>query len=104
MTRRVENPKSPGPKSDKIWADAVRMAALREEVRDGKKIKRLQIVADNLVRCAMEGDMAAVKELGDRLDGKPKQAIEHSGDAENPVIIDSPREKLARVLKSTLAD
>lgn len=65
-----------GPKSDKLWSDAVRMAVLREDISNGQKIKRLNIIADNLVRLAMEGDMQAIKEIGDRIDGKPKQAVD----------------------------
>lgn len=69
-----------GPKSDKLWSDAVRMAALREdEDSDGKIRKRLSILADNLLKAAMAGDMQAVKEVGDRIDGKPKQQTEVSG-------------------------
>ena len=71
-----------GPKSDKLWAQAVRMAAMREmENPDtpGEKIKRLNVIADNLVRMACAGDVQAIKEVGDRLDGKPKTTNEHSG-------------------------
>lgn len=72
----------PGPKSDKLWAQAVRMAAMRE-MEDpntpGEKVKRLNIIADNLVRMAAEGDVQAIKEVGDRLDGKPKTTNEHTG-------------------------
>lgn len=70
-----------GPKSDKLWADAVRMAVLREEEdSDGKIRKRLNIIADNLCRMAMTGDTQAIKEIGDRLDGKAKQAVEGPND------------------------
>ena len=71
----------PGPKSDKLWAQAVRMAAMRE-MEDpntpGEKIKRLNIIADNLVRMAAEGDIQAIKEVGERLDGKAKQETDNS--------------------------
>lgn len=69
-----------GPKSDKLWSDAVRMAVMREDIEDGKKIRRLNKIADNLVRLAIEGDMQAIKEIGDRIDGNPKQAIEGPND------------------------
>lgn len=69
-----------GPKSDKLWSDAVRMAVLREDISEGQKIKRLNIIADNLVRLAMEGDMQAIKEIGDRIDGKAKQMVEGPND------------------------
>lgn len=66
-----------GPKSDKLWSDAVRMAVLRDGTdAEGKTRKRLSILADNLVSLAMAGDMQAIKEIGDRIDGKPKQAVD----------------------------
>ena len=34
---------------------------------------------------ALEGDMAAMKELFDRLDGKPAQQVQLSGDADAPL-------------------
>jgi len=74
-----------GPKSDKLWSDAVRMAVLREETCDGQKRKRLSIIADNLCKLAMEGDMQAMKEIGDRLDGRPKQATEITGEDGGPL-------------------
>ena len=78
----------PGPKSDKLWSQAIRMAALRE-MEDpntpGEKVKRLNIIADNLVRMAVEGDLAAMKEVGERLDGKSPQGIIHSNDPESPL-------------------
>ena len=78
----------PGPKSDKLWADAVRLAVNREsEDADGKIRKRLSIIADKLTRAAMDGDMQAIKEVGDRLDGRPAQAVQHSGEGENGEII-----------------
>jgi len=74
-----------GPKSDKEWAAAVRKAV--HDLRDDpdpdalvKKTKAINILAHNLVTQALGGDMTATKEIGDRLDGKPSQAIEGSGD------------------------
>ena len=57
------------------WADALRIAALE---KSGDKTL-LRKIADKCVEQAIEGDPAARKELGDRLDGKPKQAVELSG-------------------------
>jgi hypothetical protein len=60
------------------------MAAL-QKVEDpntpGEMRKRLNIIADNLVRSAMAGDMQAIAEVGNRIDGKPKQMIEGAGDS-----------------------
>lgn len=74
-------PGKTGPKSDKLWAHAVRIAVNREaEDELGKKRKRLNIIADKLARAAMGGDMQAIKEIGDRLDGRPAQAIHGPGE------------------------
>ena len=69
-----------GPKSDKIWADAVRKAVsgyYEETDAAGKvkKIRHINRIAENLVKKAGEGDIQAVKEIGERLDGKSTQPI-----------------------------
>ena len=38
--------------------------------------------ARRLVTKAMEGDVTALKEIGDRLDGKPTQAVDLGGELE----------------------
>lgn len=63
----------PGPKSDKIWADAVRRAVMRRLENEEGKPQKIERLADNLVALGMAGDVTAIKEIGDRLDGKPKQ-------------------------------
>jgi hypothetical protein len=69
-----------GPKADKIWANALRLAVMREtEDENGVKSNYLTRIAQNMVKKATEGDVMAMKEIGDRLDGKPAQAIENSG-------------------------
>lgn len=65
-----------GKRQDSLWADALRRAIKRREDSDPQALERL---ADVLLNKAAEGDMAAMKELGDRLDGKPKQRTELSG-------------------------
>jgi hypothetical protein len=76
---------------NKLWEDALRRALLAE---DGKKLRSL---ADKLIARAEEGDVTALKEIGDRMDGKPTQTI--GGDPDAPihtvsrierVIVDSP--------------
>jgi hypothetical protein len=68
-----------GPKADKIWANALRMAVMRESdetdpTDSRKKLQYLNVIANNLVKEAAKGDMQAAKEIGDRLDGKPHQS------------------------------
>lgn len=51
--------------------------ALEEvEAQSGKSFKHL--VAKRLAHMAVGGDIQAIKEINDRIDGKPKQAIDHT--------------------------
>lgn len=49
---------------------------------EGKNVTKLRKIAEVLVSKAMEGDMAAINAVADRTDGKPMQAVEHSGEIE----------------------
>jgi hypothetical protein len=70
-----------GATADKFWSEAVRLAVYREAEDDaGEKRKRLNIIADKLCKMAMDGDISAIKEIGERLDGKAHQS--QSVDAE----------------------
>ena len=70
--------------TEKLWRDAV-LKAVRE--RDGKKGPQLiEKAAIALVSAAASGDVGALKELGDRLDGKPHQSTTIAGDPDNPLI------------------
>ena len=74
-------PKAPkGAKSDKEWRDAIRKAVHELRAATGgakaEKIKAITLLAQRLVTKAMEGDVAALKEIGDRLDGKARQAVQ----------------------------
>lgn len=74
--------KSPaeGRKGDKLWRDAL-MLAVSGEDKQGRR--KLRLIAERTVEAALDGDMAAIKEIGDRLDGKPAQQI--TGDPDNPL-------------------
>ena len=78
---------SKGSKPDKLMRDAI-MLALHREAEDsgGKKTKKLNIIATKLVDAAAGGDIQAIKEIADRVDGKPAQAIQHQGDEESPMV------------------
>jgi hypothetical protein len=58
-----------GEKQNRLWGDAIRRAVVQD---DGK---RLRMLAERLLDKAAEGDVSALKELGDRLDGKSPQAL-----------------------------
>lgn len=78
-----------GDVNDKWWADAIRRAVSVEttDPLTGEKIKRIRRIADSLVTAAEQGDIAAMKEIGDRLDGKPAQAITGEGGGALEIII-----------------
>jgi len=74
----ARNTPSKGAKPDKIWSDALRRAVFRKsDTVEGKK--RIEVMADKCARMAETGDMAAIKEIGDRLDGKSPQYSEIAG-------------------------
>jgi len=56
-----------------IWTDAIRWALAQ---KDEKGRKRLRQAAIALIQQAEAGNVPALKELGDRLEGKAIQAIE----------------------------
>jgi hypothetical protein len=65
-------------KNNRIWGNIIKKYAVQEDY------KRLHAMAEKLYEKAAEGDLAAIKEVGDRLDGRPTQQIdqitEHSGE------------------------
>ena len=60
------------PPSEKTFANMLRVAIKEAHVDGGDKLRR---VADALVDKAMTGDVPAIKEIADRLDGKVPQAV-----------------------------
>jgi hypothetical protein len=80
------------------WRDAVRKVVLR----DGK----LEALAQALVARGLEGDMAALREIGDRLDGKVAPGYEPETGEERHLVIswqpceDTLREKLDAALEN----
>lgn len=61
-----------GRPKDKPWADALRLVVNREDA-DGKRA--LMRIAEKCVASAESGDLQAIREIGDRLDGKVPQAV-----------------------------
>lgn len=71
----------------RIWHQAiVRALETREKSRlDGKK--EIDALAEKLLDLVAAGDLAAIKEFGDRLDGKPAQAIVGGDENDNPIAV-----------------
>ena len=89
-----------GGKPDKLMRDAIMVALKREATdADGKKTRKLNQIATKLVELAVNGDMQAIKEIGDRVDGRPAQAMELTGKDGGPVEIETnAREQLAHIV------
>jgi len=51
----------------------------------GEDMKKLREIARAHIEMAAAGDMQAIKELADRLDGRPAQILEHSGPDSEPI-------------------
>lgn len=90
MTKKKPNAGKSGAKADKVWAGAISRAVHRfhEETDEDGKVKKqrfLSVLADRIVESAADGDIAALKEIGDRLDGKPVQGVELGGKDGSPV-------------------
>jgi len=68
-----------------MWREAIRSAAIREE--QGLPCRNaMERIARALLAKAEEGDVAAIKEFGDRMDGKAMQAVELKADVGVSVI------------------
>lgn len=94
-----------GKQPDKVMRDAI-LAALQSEISvrgKARKIKRLDAIADQLVSLAADGNLTAIREICDRIDGKATQPV--AGDKDNPLIDmtaikDALAKKLARLAQS----
>ena len=66
-------------RSNRAFGKIVKKLGIQEDA------KRLHRVAEALYRKAEDGDISAIKELGDRVDGKASQEI--TGDSDAPITI-----------------
>lgn len=71
--------------STKAWADAVRKASHALDPKT--KAKKLDLLARALVTAGLAGDVSALKEIGDRLDGKVPQALVGGDEGSQPIRI-----------------
>ena len=81
MAERGGQPGNSNNRRGRIFASALAEAlALPSRV---DQMARIAVIANQLVEQAEAGDLQAIREIADRLDGKPAQAI--VGDPENPL-------------------
>lgn len=105
-----------GGKPDKLMRDALSLE-LHEEIPDPElkikrgrgrpkgpvhMIKKLRLVARALVKAGIAGEIPAIREINDRMDGKIVQQI--SGPGEGPIELGGPiADTLARISDTDLA-
>ena len=69
------------------WRDAVRVAALR---RGPDGVRRLDRAVQVLLDLGMQGNLAAIKLIGDTLDGRVRAAKHHVDDQDVPSFVVRP--------------
>jgi len=74
-----------GNKRDKLVRDALMIAVNRVQEGDPQGRKKLAIAAAAVVEKAVEGDLAAFKEIADRIDGKAPQSVDVTTRHEQPI-------------------
>jgi hypothetical protein len=78
----------------KLWHAAILRALDKRGC--GDRLKALDELAEKLLVAVETGDLAALKEFGDRIDGKPAQAVTVSGDEDSPLVISTIERKIVR--------
>ncbi len=103
IQRRAQGNSGPGLKGEKLWRDALRIELFRPDEKHN--VKRLQMIAAKVVDLAIAGDMDAIKEIGNRIDGKPNMSVEHTGDGGGPIqyVIIGAKEAIQSKLAGILA-
>jgi hypothetical protein len=76
-----------GRPKEKAFADALRVAVNRPDEKDPEKRKKLMMLAEKLVKCALDGEGWAMQQVADRLDGKPAQAIIGGDEDDAPISV-----------------
>ncbi len=71
----------------KIWSAAIMRALERRNQPNG--IEEIDRMADRFLDLVASGEQWAMIEFGNRLEGKPPQALVHSGDDGAPVRVDA---------------
>lgn len=83
MANRGGQPGNQNAAKPKRWANAIDKALENRCKSDGQAA--LVNLAEVMLKAAEQGEAWAIKELGDRLDGKSAQSVVVGGDPENPI-------------------
>lgn len=68
-------------RDNRMWRQTIQRA-----LAQGANPDRLRLIAEKLLDKAEEGDLGAIKELGDRLDGKAAQQVIVNGDEDGGAV------------------
>ena len=71
-------------KENRLWGNTIRRAVMQgeNETHATGEANKLRQLADKLIENGLGGDNIALKEIGDRLDGRAVQSIEANVQAE----------------------
>lgn len=69
-------------KDNRLWRNTIMRAIAQGDA------ERLRKIAEALLDKAADGDMVAIKELGDRLDGKASQQLQVTGANDGPLVVE----------------
>ncbi len=72
----------------KVWRAAIDRALDRRTQSRTDGIKEIDALADKLLEAVATGDLPALKEFGDRMDGKPAQAVELGGEDGGAIVFE----------------
>ncbi len=70
----------------KVWTAAIERAL--EKRSRATQINALDELAEKLLAACDEGDLEALKELGNRLEGKPAQSVAVTGESGGPLVVE----------------
>ena len=70
----------------KVWEEALRKALAQYEAEGIERGQALNKIAERVVRNALDGDKDSWVEIGNRMDGKPAQAVDLGSDPDRPVL------------------
>lgn len=79
----------------KVWRAAITRALERRSKSRTDGVQEIDALAERLLTLVAAGDLGALKEFGDRMDGKPAQAIIGGDDEDAPIRI----EQIERVIR-----
>ena len=79
----------------KPWEEA--LGRYLEIHKPAEQRKKLDLLAAKVYELAMEGDMVAITEIGNRMDGKAKQSVEVTGDNDNPIYLMTAEERMKEI-------